>query len=92
VTFRGPGEKKRDDDSSHACENRKDLMRRVDEVHSAGKPPLDATIETRLNLIMIASRVISSVKIAASGSRHLKQDPEHVYSEGSRRHERGGLK
>lgn len=36
--------------------------------------------------------VISSVKIAASAPRHLRQDPGHVCSEGSRRRERGGLK
>jgi len=52
---------------------------------SSGKPPLDVTIETRLNLIMVVDRVILSVKIAASDSRHLRQDPGHVYSKGSRR-------
>lgn len=62
---RMPGESKR----SH---------RRADEIRSAGRLPLDATIETRLNLIMVASRVISSVKKATFGSRHLRQDPGHV--------------
>lgn len=45
----------------------------VDE-YSPGGRPLDVTIETRLNLITAADRVILSVKIAASGWRHLRQD------------------
>lgn len=56
----------------------------VDE-YSPGGPPLDITIETRLNLITGADRVILSVKIAACGSRHLRQDPACVYSKGLRR-------